>query len=121
MKRALNFAGVLMTLVWAVLASGCAADDEFDNVGNPENGSKKQITITVGASSGANTRVDYDGGTLLKWHKDDQILVVGFNGSEFKGKETFTLTSIDGIKNATFTGNMIEGANNYAIDRKSVV
>jgi len=67
-------------------------------------------TVTITATIPTETRVSYSDYTLkLKWEYYDKILLVGYNGTTYKGSEIFTYSGTD----YTFTGTPVPGATTY--------
>ena len=68
------------------------------------------INATIPQDQEEDTRVAYNDGTRkLSWEENDQLLLVGFNGTTYKGHSTFTWTGTDN----KFTGTTVPGATTY--------
>ena len=111
-----------LTLASAMVLASCSQDENVSDMVDGE-----IVTITVGMpENGKSSRVNYDesveGNQLLsslKWDKDDQIFVAGYNGEEYLGSKIFHYKGEGNTAQGTFTGMAFNGATHYKVYYKN--
>ena len=94
----------------AALAVACSSDDES---GVKPTGVKETITLTAYQSNGeANTRLGFDNKGKAYWHSADKIGVWSNGESKFNA---FDLSDGAGTATASFRGEVVDGAGDYAV------
>jgi hypothetical protein len=112
-KHMKNFKFTLHTVAAcaiAALAVACSSDDES---GVKPTGVKETITLTAYQSNGeANTRLGFDNKGKAYWHSADKIGVWSNGESKFNA---FDLSDGAGTATASFRGEVVDGAGDYAV------
>lgn len=112
MKLKYIFCGI----AFLAIAAGCSKNTSGDAVPEKENGEAVKQQVTINASIPETlTKVDLNqdpsdpkGNVQLTWKTGDQITV--YKNGDHSVKSVFTLATGNGEKNATFTGDALDGA-----------